>query len=591
MKTVDTERADGRKDGIYWCTDCEVPFSGDVCGCCGNNGTYLSVDLRPVFAEERELLERITGLTFPQNSTFYRSLNRIIANGRTLFRLKLEYNETKEGSFKPTLTTNPHYDVLKERLLNSLWDEEADENTTWKRTVEANRTYLDGRMEEAREFITRTRSDYSALPAFVSFSGGKDSVTVALLEKIALPRESIPLFFADTTLEADETYRFLEDFCRLYNFDLVDYEKYRSPKDFFELCEELGSPSIFYRWCCTVFKSYPVNVLYKDYDTDILTFDGIRRKESLNRRKYKKISRIKKIPKQIAAYPIIDWKEFDVWMFILSGGLGEFDDPILFNPLYKTGQTRVGCVVCPAASPTNCFFRRLSRNSAWEKFETLLYRYAETAGRDRKWVDTDYWRLRRPKQDKLKAGKCEQGYVGNGETDPVSKPLCGDLGAFTYLFGSDGESRNESLGLFVRDADLSDSSRIRVDCGVLEFLKPFGRIRTFNVGKRKYFRVVADDETVIASGMLGGKKMLVQTGNNGSLPDKREVDLQLLKAMNCVGCGGCVGSCPFGAIELLDGRFHIDSQRCIQCRECVGSRSSHRGCIALSFGLRRKVFG
>ena len=37
---------------------------------------------------------------------------------------------------------------------------------------------------------------------------------------------------------------------------------------------------------------------------------------------------------------------------------------------------------------------------------------------------------------------------------------------------------------------------------------------------------------------------------------------------DCVGCGACVEACPNGAIDLVDGKAHIDMQRCTQCSTC-----------------------
>jgi electron transfer flavoprotein alpha subunit len=39
---------------------------------------------------------------------------------------------------------------------------------------------------------------------------------------------------------------------------------------------------------------------------------------------------------------------------------------------------------------------------------------------------------------------------------------------------------------------------------------------------------------------------------------------------NCVGCSMCVGSCPFGAIEMIDGKAHINDS-CTLCGACVRS--------------------
>ena len=51
---------------IYWCNECKTPIVTEVnqadkglCPICGNKTQYLSTDLRPVFPEERLLIELI----------------------------------------------------------------------------------------------------------------------------------------------------------------------------------------------------------------------------------------------------------------------------------------------------------------------------------------------------------------------------------------------------------------------------------------------------------------------------------------------------------------------------------------------------
>ena len=53
---------------IYWCSECKTPVITEVnqadkglCPICRNKTEYLSTDLRPVFPEERLLIELILG--------------------------------------------------------------------------------------------------------------------------------------------------------------------------------------------------------------------------------------------------------------------------------------------------------------------------------------------------------------------------------------------------------------------------------------------------------------------------------------------------------------------------------------------------
>lgn len=71
-----------------------------------------------------------------------------------------------------------------------------------------------------------------------------------------------------------------------------------------------------------------------------MSFQGIRHSESVSRSKYERESESPKISKQTVASPIIDWIDYDVWLYILTTGID-------FNEAYRLGWTRVGCWCCP----------------------------------------------------------------------------------------------------------------------------------------------------------------------------------------------------------------------------------------------------
>ena len=37
----------------------------------------------------------------------------------------------------------------------------------------------------------------------------------------------------------------------------------------------------------------------------------------------------------------------------------------------------------------------------------------------------------------------------------------------------------------------------------------------------------------------------------------------------CSGCGKCVPACPYGAIDMVDGKAIINTELCTGCRKCI----------------------
>ena len=50
------------ESAIFWCKDCNVPSFEETCPVCGNRGSRIASDIRPVFPEERLLIELILGV-------------------------------------------------------------------------------------------------------------------------------------------------------------------------------------------------------------------------------------------------------------------------------------------------------------------------------------------------------------------------------------------------------------------------------------------------------------------------------------------------------------------------------------------------
>lgn len=79
----------GRADAIseiFWCQECQVPIYEKTCPVCGQEGKKLTSDVRPVFPEERLLLEIILEkpFAFEKDSVWNGNGNNYFVNGKKI---------------------------------------------------------------------------------------------------------------------------------------------------------------------------------------------------------------------------------------------------------------------------------------------------------------------------------------------------------------------------------------------------------------------------------------------------------------------------------------------------------------------------
>lgn len=192
-------------------------------------------------------------------------------------------------------------DELREK--NQIYVDTDFENEHIKSFVLANRNHLNLITDEALSYISNRAAKFDSSSMFVSFSGGKDSTVTSHLVIRALGSESIPHIYGDTTLEYPESKDYIAEFKAKFPRTPLLVAK-NNDQDFEDLCEVVGPPSRVMRWCCTVFKTgaitKKIEQLYKN-KTRILSFQGIRRAESLARSKYDRDTDSPKISKQQVA--------------------------------------------------------------------------------------------------------------------------------------------------------------------------------------------------------------------------------------------------------------------------------------------------
>lgn len=284
------ERAELESSTIYWCDDCNIPLYDETCPICGKKAHRIGSDLRPVFPEERLLLEIMIGEPFKYEnaSVWNASGNHYYADGK---KIKFSVSQTKDLNAKDIRSK------LEELGPQNSYDYF---NNTIKKFILANQRRFDYISKEAMEYIRKMADNVDPTEMFVSFSGGKDSTVVSELVMRALGSQQILHLYGDTTLEFPESAEYVKRFKAEHPKTLVVTSKNKD-KNFDELCEQLGPPSRVMRWCCTIFKTgaiqRKIQTLFKNKKR-ILTFYGIRRSESASRSKYDRESDSPKIAVQ-----------------------------------------------------------------------------------------------------------------------------------------------------------------------------------------------------------------------------------------------------------------------------------------------------
>ncbi len=531
------ERTELEKSDIYWCDNCKVPLFQSECECCSGKGTRITTDIRPVFPEERLLLEILLDEkpgTYEKDSVWNCSGNKYLINGK---RIKFSVKELKN---KNVADIRSKYEEASKNISYEYFEQYAD------KFVQANRSRYEFIVREAVDYIKNSTKDYTAKDMFVSFSGGKDSTVTSDIVMRALSEPKILHIFGDTTLEFPETMKYVDRFKKEHPQTPVLSSRNKD-KDFEELCKLVGPPSRVMRWCCTIFKTgaiqRKIKTLFRNKNK-IITFYGIRRSESASRSKYERETEGSKITKQITISPIIDWMDFDVWLYMLT-------TKIDFNYAYRLGYARVGCWCCPNNSGWSEFLSKIHMPQQSERFRQMLIDFAKQIGKPdpEVYVDDGKWKAR-------------QG--GNGvdyakKTAVSFEPCALEENAFNYEL-----QRPISEQLY-------------------ELFKPFGYLN-FELGNKRLGEVYVtrkDGRLVLKlQGRIGSttlKVTIIDYKIDGAASVKAaedKVKCQITKYQMCMGCRACESICKHNAIVIKEDKegnldYKILDDKCVRCAECV----------------------
>ena len=534
---------------IYWCSECRTPViqtstqaDKGMCPICKRQTKYLASDLRPVFPEERLLVELL--LKKKPNELLKKSVwasnNRYYVEGKSI---------PISNSLYQSVDTDKIADLLQQNKSENSYEYFEKHMATF---VMANRDRLNYLIDEAHSFIRNAASKFPEERIVVSFSGGKDSTVTADLAVKALSNPSLVHIFGDTTLEFPSTIEYAHRFRDAHPDAIFQIAK-NDEQNFYDVCEDIGPPARMMRWCCSMFKTGPItrviNSLYRSQQ--ILTFYGIRRSESVSRSKYNRIedsADAVKIQQQTVASPIFFWKDIDIWLYLIA-------ENVDFNDAYRLGYDRVGCWCCPNNNQRAQFLSKIYMPEQSKKWREFLIGFAKKIGKPdpETYVDSGKWKAR-------------QG--GNGLASANDVKI-----RFTNCTAEDHAKIYRLVRAF--------------DDELVGMFVPFGRVAP-ELGKRLLREVIVlDHRTNVPILSLQpfnqdgyDYAVKVRTMNVADHDElQRMVGYQIRKFNACRKCLKCESLCRVGAITINNFGYYIDPQKCVHCKTCMTAKYLDGGCM------------
>ncbi len=534
---------------VNWCNECKIPVQQEVtqtdfgiCPVCHNRMKHLSTDLRPVFPEERLLLELILGKE-PHSwlkKSVWASNNRYYVDGKAV-----------------SVASKIFQELAVDTIIEQLEKYKAVNNYTWFNNyiacfIAANSCRLNALKEEAFSFVKNTASKFTEESIVLSFSGGKDSTATADIVIKALSNPNLVHIFGNTTLEFPLTLKYAQRY-RQEHMEAIFQIAQNREQNFYEVCSDIGPPARMMRWCCSMFKTGPItrilNNLYRNQQ--ILTFYGIRKAESVSRSKYNRVeddAGSVKIQKQTVASPIFFWKDIDVWLYLLA-------EKVDFNDAYRLGYDRVGCWCCPNNNQRAQFLSRIYMPAQSKKWRNFLLDFAKKIGKPdpEVYVDTGKWKARQggnglPSANDVKIRFTNCTAEEHAKIYRLVRPFNDELIGMFVPFGRLAPELGKKL---LKETIVLDH---RSNVPILS-IQPFSqdgyefavKVRTMNV---------ADHEDL-----------------------QRMVSYQIRKFNACRKCLKCESLCKAGAISISGDSYYINSDKCVHCKMCVTPKYLDGGCM------------
>ena len=422
----------------------------------------------------------------------------------------------------------------------------------WDQVIKSNEPTLIRREQKAKRFIERVVTKKNSLPQAVSFSGGKDSLSMLLLSKDIVKG---PAVFIDTGLELPETIEHTREVVPKLGFDLVEE---KAGDIFWRSLDVFGPPSRDYRWCCKTSKLSPVVKLTKErFPKGCLMFVGQRRYESLTRARRPDIWVNPWIPVNVEASPINDWTALHVWLYLMRKNVSP-------NPLYFEGMDRIGCWLCPACEMAEFRIVEKKHPELWSRWESFLNGWASKMGYDDRWVTHGLWRWRKYPGNIQQLITTQKINVTPKQVIHEEEPLMLSLVGGVRPCGRAGVSVE---GAFNRPSRAENIANILNSVGIVKETK--GAIRIWS--KETEIYLFSDGRAVINSSDE-------LTARNFAL----RLAMAITRAERCIKCGSCSSICPTDAIGIDQKGPIINAEKCSHCGLCS------KVCPVAYFGTKEK---
>jgi 3'-phosphoadenosine 5'-phosphosulfate sulfotransferase (PAPS reductase)/FAD synthetase/ferredoxin len=414
------------------------------------------------------------------------------------------------------------------------------------RMIEKNRIIMEELVQETIQKVYNTYKKYkNKVDVFyVAFSGGKDSVVALDIVQRALPHDDFIVLFADTQMEFIDTYNVvnqIEFWCQINCIQFFTVKSQYNPNYTWNL---IGPPAQKMRWCCGVHKTVP-QILFLRTLTNKLNFRGmalmgVRSDESVTRGRYNELNYSTKHKGQYDFYPIFNWSSAELFIYI-------FQNKLIINETYKSGNSRAGCLVCPMEASKNTWFKE------------QLYK-----GRAHDCRTTTFF-------NKI---IIEQTVASNLDQEHLKEFM--NIGVW--------KSRHNGSKLLTQHSIFHEE---KIDNNVMitldyisvdwrEWLKTIGQL---NFLSNNIVKIFIDSNCYILEYDYANQKHIFTVRNIGHTQKDiyfiSWLKIILKKSAYCIKCQICEANCPNGYIHMSGNKFYIDD-KCTKCKQCYDVNG---GCV------------